>query len=703
MPLKKGSSQKTVSTNIRELVASGRPQKQAVAIALDTARRTAKANGGQLGYLSMMPGMAPIGMGGQGQQIQQTPGMSPFVNVPMSGQGDEDNLLTRAVDQFVGQKYPGLREYMDYRMSRMPQQTSQSPSPVQQGGGGSWGISGGDASSRGDSGGSNMYRGGRAGTAKQGGGGLTQSFAQAFREGRINREQFINSLVANGFDPAYAGFVANRVQQGSPVPSSPRPSEADILDMAQAKVAARPPATSAIGRFFEPDPDLLRKRTVAEMREAYGYPKVAPTIGSQLLTPMPMKSTATSGGLDEPDLTGTYPIPSIFEPTVPGQIEEAARQRIEAQKRAAQDPAKTIQTMVPPVTYAPTVPEELRAAPRYDTSADPYETQMGTAMSVARQVLNTARDPYEEASGQAYSMGRAAAMPRPAAPSGGGASRAVPTPPQRPAETMRTTYYANPQEGDQGQLVRRLGADYKPTEEQLKSGAVFALQEPEKRSGLQKFISGDFSGKAKGGAAPDLEPLPRDAIKPAGDVIKMARDVIGPAGDVIPPARDTEPGFAYFGGSGSSSTKVHVGPIHSPVAGRTDHLPMHVPSGSYVIPADIISGMGEGNTMAGFKVAKQLFEQAPEMSGTPGANAQLVGMPGMPALPDMPKKARGGAMNDAVPIVAAGGEYVIHPDDVQRLGGGDLDYGHKVLDAFVKGMRAKLVRTLSKLPGPKKD
>lgn len=42
MPLAKGSSQKTVSSNISELVHSGRPQKQAVAIALDTARRSGK-------------------------------------------------------------------------------------------------------------------------------------------------------------------------------------------------------------------------------------------------------------------------------------------------------------------------------------------------------------------------------------------------------------------------------------------------------------------------------------------------------------------------------------------------------------------------------------------------------------------------------------------------------------------------------------
>ena len=150
-------------------------------------------------------------------------------------------------------------------------------------------------------------------------------------------------------------------------------------------------------------------------------------------------------------------------------------------------------------------------------------------------------------------------------------------------------------------------------------------------------------------------------------------------------------------GSMSNNLKLHSGPIHSPVAGRTDHLPMHVHSGSYVIPADIISAMGEGNTMAGFKHMKMMFKGMPYGGSSKpygyssGPYGQTIG------------KASGGDVNDAVPIVAAGGEYVLSPDDVRKAGDGDLEMGHRVLDSFVRKMREQTVKTLKNLPGPKKD
>jgi len=142
----------------------------------------------------------------------------------------------------------------------------------------------------------------------------------------------------------------------------------------------------------------------------------------------------------------------------------------------------------------------------------------------------------------------------------------------------------------------------------------------------------------------------------------------------------------------------HKGPIHSPVAGRTDHLPTKLDSGSYVIPADIISSMGEGNTMAGFKIARRMF------SGKPySQQKQPYSLEGMPYAQGKPYGARASGGRAPVEVVVAGGEYVITPEEVTQLGGGDIDHGHEILDHFVTGYRKKTIETLKKLPGPKRD
>jgi len=151
--------------------------------------------------------------------------------------------------------------------------------------------------------------------------------------------------------------------------------------------------------------------------------------------------------------------------------------------------------------------------------------------------------------------------------------------------------------------------------------------------------------------------------------------------------------------------KTHVGPIRSDVAGRTDHLPVHVPNGGYVIPADVVSSHGQGNTAAGFKALERLFGVYNRTNAGEPYGEKGLPYGGIPA-------ARGGKVedgSDAVPIVAAGGEYSVHPHQIMRLGAKlgipdmTLEDGHKILDQFVLQSRAKHIKTLKGLPGPRKD
>ena len=149
--------------------------------------------------------------------------------------------------------------------------------------------------------------------------------------------------------------------------------------------------------------------------------------------------------------------------------------------------------------------------------------------------------------------------------------------------------------------------------------------------------------------------------------------------------------------------KLHTGPLHSTVAGRTDHLPSNVPNQSYVLPADIVSGFGEGNTSAGFKVAKRMFADANRhYGGTPYAGDN--GPYGKSAAPYDMQNTGGSVHGSAhVPVAVAGGEHVLSPKEVAWAGMGDTEAGHRALDEFVLRQRKQLIKTLKKLPGPKRD
>lgn len=123
----------------------------------------------------------------------------------------------------------------------------------------------------------------------------------------------------------------------------------------------------------------------------------------------------------------------------------------------------------------------------------------------------------------------------------------------------------------------------------------------------------------------------------------------------------------------------HMGGLfNSPVPGRTDKLSVAVPAGGYVLPADVVSGYGEGNTLAGSQKFREMIK---DLYGVDSGSS--------------------GAPQGLNHIIAAGGEEFVSPEAVKQIGGGDLNHGHDILDSFVKEVRAQTVSQLRSLPPPK--
>lgn len=151
---------------------------------------------------------------------------------------------------------------------------------------------------------------------------------------------------------------------------------------------------------------------------------------------------------------------------------------------------------------------------------------------------------------------------------------------------------------------------------------------------------------------------------------------------------------AFHVRNAARQTERPSGIIASAVPGRSDKIPISPKGGSYVIPADAVSALGQGNTAAGAKGLSQLFKMGPF-----GAGASRP-----PAMGRRPGKfADGGAIEEEpnVDIMAAGGEFLVPPEKVAELGGGDLERGQNILDDMVLQVRKKHIKTLNSLPGPR--
>lgn len=86
----------------------------------------------------------------------------------------------------------------------------------------------------------------------------------------------------------------------------------------------------------------------------------------------------------------------------------------------------------------------------------------------------------------------------------------------------------------------------------------------------------------------------------------------------------------------------HGGFLDTHGHGRTDDIPLNIPTGSYVLPADIVSALGQGNTLAGAKAVQEILSDAPYNAQGAGAygsairpNARGAGVPA-PHIPPAP-------------------------------------------------------------------
>lgn len=147
--------------------------------------------------------------------------------------------------------------------------------------------------------------------------------------------------------------------------------------------------------------------------------------------------------------------------------------------------------------------------------------------------------------------------------------------------------------------------------------------------------------------------------------------------------------------------QVFEGPIVSEVPGRTDNHPMAVAAGSYVLPAEHVSHLGENNTLAGLSHLKKI--------GPQGIRKMAHSAPGATSvISKHRRRASGGRTQEAptghpIEINAAGGEHVMSPEDVKVVGDGDVLLGHALLDNLVMKQRDKHINTLRSLKPPAKD
>lgn len=146
-----------------------------------------------------------------------------------------------------------------------------------------------------------------------------------------------------------------------------------------------------------------------------------------------------------------------------------------------------------------------------------------------------------------------------------------------------------------------------------------------------------------------------------------------------------------------------TGYLHGATAGRADALKGTALSDSYILPAEEIAGLGEGNSLMGARVIQSMLGSGPH--GIPQERGHAGRGPPHP--PSVPREyqAKGGGVQHGgqsqTKVALSHGEFSLTPEQVRdKFGDGDLKRGHRVLDLFVQELRKRHIKELKGLEPP---
>jgi hypothetical protein len=111
------------------------------------------------------------------------------------------------------------------------------------------------------------------------------------------------------------------------------------------------------------------------------------------------------------------------------------------------------------------------------------------------------------------------------------------------------------------------------------------------------------------------------------------------------------------------------GLLHGVTPGRADKINTSVPNNTFIIPAHVVSALGQGNTLAGAAVLDKMF----------------------------PAQRKNGGK---VEVALSDGEYRVDPQHVLRVGNGDFERGHRILKHFCEHVTHQTIEHLKHLPSP---